>query len=607
MSDEYSWLRRHSIMISISRTTRPARAADRESGDRLATGTAQQIRRIGRPTARPLDTPAPIFLLICAILEMALPRATFGADEAPYVSKVWLADRGDGTYRNPILHADYSDPDAIRVGSDYYLVASSFNAAPGIPILQSKDLINWQIAGHVFRKQVPQEIFSVPQHGKGVWAPAIRHHRGEFYIYYPDPDFGIYMVKSRQIAGPWSEPVLVEAGKGLIDPCPLWDDDGKVYLVHAWAHSRAGFNSLLTIKQMNAEGTRVVDDGVMVYDGGKTDPTIEGPKLYKRGGYYYIFAPAGGVETGWQTVLRARHIYGPYERKVVLDQGTTPVNGPHQGALIDTPNGEQWFLHFQDKGPYGRILHLQPVAWARDWPVIGVDEDGDGKGEPVLTLRKPNVGKTWPQRTPAESDEFDSTTMGLQWQWQANPQPGWATTTNAGYLRLFSVPRPATARNASDLPNLLLQKFPAEEFTATARMTYQPNAERRNETAGLIIMGRSYASLALRSWPTGGQLIYSSAAEALTGGAETEKVVADISAREIFFRATVRAGAKVRFSYSLDGKTFLPAGDEFQAQQGRWVGAKMGIFFTRDAAERASGFADFDWFRVEPVGPAARN
>ncbi len=330
-------------------------------------------------------------------------------------SKVWAPDTGNGLYKNPIINADYSDPDAIRVGDDYYMTASSFNAVPGLPLLHSKDLVNWKLVGHALKRQPPYEHFSKLQHGNGVWAPAIRYHNNEFYIYYPDPDFGIYLTKAKDIKGPWSEPLLVQGGKGLIDPCPFWDDDGKVYLAHAFAGSRAGIKSILVIKQLDETGMRVTDDGVFVYDGHGIDPTIEGPKLYKRNGYYYIFAPAGGVSTGWQLVLRSKNIYGPYERKVVMDQGSTPVNGPHQGAWVNTPSGEDWFIHFQDKNAYGRVVHLQPMQWKNDWPVIGSDKDSDGKGEPVLIHRKPAVGRTYPAVTPPDSDEFNdnlSSTLG---------------------------------------------------------------------------------------------------------------------------------------------------------------------------------------------------
>ncbi len=313
----------------------------------------------------------------------------------------WVADQGDGTYRNPILYADYSDPDVIRVGTDFYLTASSFNAVPGLPILHSKDLVNWELIGHVYGAQPPLDVYNKPQHGSGSWAPALRYHNGEFYIFYPDPGYGIYMTKASKPAGPWSAPLLIKQVKGWIDPCPFWDDDGHAYLINAMSASRSALKSTLIISRMSPDGTRLLDAGTLVYDGHGADPTVEGPKFYKRNGYYYIFAPAGGVPRGWQLALRSRKIYGPYERKVVLAQGSTAINGPHQGAWVDTPGGESWFVHFQDQGPYGRVVHLQPLQWVDDWPVIG------NHGEPVSTFRKPAVGKVYPIMTPATSDEFN--------------------------------------------------------------------------------------------------------------------------------------------------------------------------------------------------------
>ena len=216
--------------------------------------------------------------------------------------------------------------------------------------------------------------------------------------------------------------ILIRSAKGWIDPCPCWDDDGNAYLVHAWANSRSGIKSILTINKMSEDGTRILDDGQMVFDGRAHHPTIEGPKLHKRNGYYYIFAPAGGVPTGWQTVLRSKNIYGPYEDKIVMDQGSTAINGPHQGAWIETQSGESWFVHFQDRGPYGRIVHLQPMRWVNDWPVIGNDKDGDGKGEPVARYRKPNVGRGSPLQVPQTSDEFKMRDLGLRRQWHATFQ-----------------------------------------------------------------------------------------------------------------------------------------------------------------------------------------
>lgn len=343
--------------------------------------------------------------------------------EAQYVSDVWVSDQSDGTYVNPVLHADYSDPDVCAVGDDFYMTASSFQCTPGLPILHSKDLVNWQLVNYALKEVEPKDFYRKPQHGKGVWAPCIRYHNGEFYIYWGDPDWGIFMVKTKDPKGEWEKPVLVKAGRGMIDPSPLWDEDGKAYLAHAWAGSRAGFNSIITICEMNAEGTQVIGEPVLVFDGNDgVNHTVEGAKFYKNNGYYYILAPAGGVVEGWQIALRSKHVYGPYESKIVMAQGSTDINGPHQGGWVKTCSGESWFVHFQDKGAYGRVIHLNPVEWKDNWPVIGTDKDGDGCGEPVKRHRKPDVGRDWPVQTPVESDEFDSRKLGLQWEWHANYQ-----------------------------------------------------------------------------------------------------------------------------------------------------------------------------------------
>ena len=514
------------------------------------------------------------------------------------VSSVWVADLGNGNYKNPVLNADYSDPDAIRVGDDFYLVASSFDAVPGLPILHSKDLVNWSIIGHALVRQPPFDHFSKTQHGNGVWAPSIRYHKGEFYIYYPDPDFGIYMIKAKNPATPWSEPVLVESGKGLIDPCPLWDDNGKVFLVYAYAGSRAGIKSVLALKELNSEGSKAIDAGTIVYDGHQSDPTLEGPKLYKRNNYYYIFAPAGGVSTGWQLVLRSKNIYGPYERKVVMDQGKSPINGPHQGAWVNTQKGEDWFLHFQDKGVYGRVVHLQPMIWKNDWPVIGIDDDNDGIGTPVLTFKKPNVGGIYSVTTPLESDEFNAK-LGLQWQWQANPKATWAFNNSAnGSLRLYTDKVPDDAKNYWDVPQLLMQKFPAEDFTVTTKLTFLPNLKLEGEKTGLIIMGMSYAGIALKSTANGISIVYSVCKSADKGNTEVENVIGMLKGKEIYFRVNVVSGGLCRFSYSLDNIKFVNAGAVFKAEAGKWIGAKVGLFAARNTVTNDSGYADYDWFRI---------
>jgi len=520
------------------------------------------------------------------------------APQPNYVSKVWVADQGNGIFKNPVINADYSDPDAIRVGDDFYMIASSFDAIPGLPILHSKDLVNWKIIGHALKRQPPFEHFEKTQHGNGVWAPSIRYRNGEFYIYYPDPDFGIYVTKTKTITGDWSAPKLVAAGKGLIDPCPFWDEDEKAYLAYAYAGSRAGIKSVLAIMPLSADGLKATETGRIVYDGHELDPTIEGPKVYKRNGYYYLFAPAGGVSTGWQLVLRSKNIYGPYERKVVMDQKKSAVNGPHQGAWINTQTGEDWFLHFQDKDAYGRVVHLQPMKWMNNWPVIGIDKDGIG--EPVSTYKKPNVGKIYPIVTPVESDEFGSAQLGLQWQWQANPQATWAfTDANKGVLKLYTAKIPEEAKNLWDVPHLLMQKFPADEFSVTTKVNFKPNLKLENEQTGLVVMGRSYAKISIKSKKDGLYLTFGLCQNADKGKAENEKEMAKLKSGNVQLRVRVSNGAKCQFSYSEDGIKFTNVGDEFQATAGQWIGAKVGIFAIRDTQTNDSGIAEYDWFRVE--------
>jgi beta-xylosidase len=537
------------------------------------------------------------FLLIsifCFFVKSNLVAQT----STPYISKAWVSDQGDGTYKNPVLNADYSDPDAIRVGNDYYLTASSFNCVPGLPILHSKDLVNWKLVNYAIKRLVPEDAYTKPMHGKGVWAPCIRYHKGEFFIFWPDPDRGIYMTKTKDPLGDWEPSVMVKAGKGLIDPAPYWEEDGRVFMAHGWARSRAGVNSIITVNELSKDASRVIGDDVLVYDGlAHGDFTIEGPKFYKRNAYYYIFAPAGSVQTGWQVILRSKNIYGPYENKIVLAQGKSTVNGPHQGAWVDTPNGESWFLHFQDKGIYGRVMHLQPVKWINDWPVMGVDTDGDGCGDPVMTYKKPNVGKSYPIETPAESDEFNDEKLGLQWQWHANPKHFWGLTSRLGFLRLNAEFVPQDFVNLWSVPNLLLQKTPADEFSVTTKLLLQ--SETPGEKVGLVMMGIDYSSLSLVKTAAGFELQQLLCIDSEKQTAEKLIVKKEISKNEVFLRVQVKEKGLSAFSYSLDGKEFSSIGETFTARQGKWIGAKVGMFCLNPLQTGPRGHADLDWFRVD--------
>lgn len=529
----------------------------------------------------------------------------------PYVSKVWVSDLGNGKYKNPVLYTDYSDPDVCRVDNDYYMVASSFANTPGLPILHSNDLVNWTLVSYAITNLTPESVFKTMQHGNGVWAPSIRYHNNEFYIYYGDPDFGIYMTKAKKVTDRWSPLTLVKAGKGLIDACPFWDENGRAYVAHGYAGSRAGMKSVLAVFEMTPDGKTAITESRLVFDGHPHHPTVEGAKLYKRNGYYYIFAPAGGVKPGWQLALRSTNIYGPYEEKIVLAQGKSDINGPHQGAWIDTPDGKQdWFIHFQDLYAYGRVVLLQPMRWVNDWPVMGEDKDGDGCGSPVETYKKPEVGKNYPITTPLESDEFDGRTIGLQWQWQANSQALWYYPAGEkGYLRLFAWETIGSAKNLWDAPNLLLQKFPAPDFKSTTKLTFSPF--KKGERAGLVVMGQDYATINIENTERGLVLNQSSCKNAANGTEEIINASIPLSQSTVYFRVDIKQSkalnkenilqptANCTFSYSLDGNKFIPFGNSFTAMEGKWIGAKVGVFCQRPQALNDSGYADVDWFRIE--------
>ncbi len=514
----------------------------------------------------------------------------------------WIADLGNGRYRNPILYIDYSDPDVIRVGSDFYMTASSFTYVPGLPILHSKDLVNWELINYAVKELQPR--YNMPQHGCGVWAPAIRYNNGKFYIYYGDPDLGIMMTCTDDPRGEWSPLTVVKDTVGTIDTCPFWDDDGKAYIVHGYAKSRSGIKSKLAVCEMTPDGTSVISEDKIVFDGTISQPTLEGPKMYKRGGYYYIMAPAGGVPTGWQTVLRSKNVYGPYEDRIVLRTGLTDINGPHQGGWVELESGESWFVHFQDLEVCGRIIHLQPVHWVNDWPVMGENADSGMCGQPVMEYKKPDVGGEYPVTTVPTSDDFASDKLGLQWQWQANNRPEWYSLTAApGHLRLYAQ-KAETEKDAYmwNMPNVITQMWTAPSMVTTVKVD-MPAGTGKNKAA-LGVIGLKYGYIALRD---NGTIEFT---EGHSGDKNTdccewsnqyERVVTDkiVSVTSVYLRTEVVAKrnsltAKVYCSYSLDGKDFRTMGS-FDAVQGKWVGAKhamcvMGI---------EGAFADFSDFTVE--------
>lgn len=513
------------------------------------------------------------------------------------------ASQSDGqSYSNPILYADYSDPDVIRVGRDYYMVASSFHFSPGIPILHSRDLVNWSILGHVLPRLpfAPQydmpgphsltdaisKPFGGTRYAGGVWAPAIRHHKGLFYVYWATPDEGVFMATARQAKGPWSKPVKVIDQPMLEDPCPFWDDDGQAWLVR----SRHGAGPLI-LHRMSADGKTVLDDGVVIVEDKQKLPILEGPKLYKRNGWYYIFAPFGGVEKGAQVALRSRSIQGPYEAKTILAQGNTALEGPHQGGWVETPSGEGWFIHFNSTGAFGRITYLEPLKWVDDWPVVGDLLPGATVGQPVTRHAVPDTGAIKSSVRLQASDDFGSRNLGPQWEWNHNPgDRAWSLAARPGFLRLVAQPTEhlVTARNT--LTQIL--QGPSSRITTRIDISRMADGQR----AGLTLFGVKPSWIGVVRENGKNCLALASAGEEQSGPT--------ITANALELRAEVDERQMVHYSYSLDGRSFRPMGDKIAlARFSWWKGSRPSLFtFTRG---RSGGTVDIDWFRVDTPVPTS--
>ncbi|RKD90312.1 glycoside hydrolase family 43 protein [Mangrovibacterium diazotrophicum] len=482
-------------------------------------------------------------------------------------------DQGNGTYINPVLNADYSDPDVVRVGADFYMVCSEFHFM-GMPVLHSTDLVNWTIIGRVYdRFEFDPAYDTNNRYAGGSWAPAIRYHNGKFWVYFCTPKEGLFMSSADRPEGPWEPLTQVVAIAGWEDPCPFWDEDGQAYL----GHSKVGAGPIL-IHKMSADGKSLLDDGLTVYTG----PVAEGTKIMKKDGYYYLSIPEGGVEKGWQTVLRSKDIYGPYEKKVVLETGSTTINGPHQGALVDTPNGEWWFLHFQSVPAVGRVVHLQPAYWSDGWPVVGVDLDRNGIGEPVYVWKKPLMNGTSEIMKPQSSDNFDSAELGLQWSWNHNPvDSAWSLTRQAGKLALDALYAPGFLQ----AKNTLTQKVIGS--SGQAQVELDGSQLQDGQLAGLCLMAKEFALVGIEK-KKGDLYIFT-----VVNGMKQEKKIKETT---VWLKLLISAIPKQnQFYFSTDQVNFKTMGANFHVLSGNWKGPKIGLFsFNQD---QTGGTAVFDNFQ----------
>ena len=487
---------------------------------------------------------------------------------------------GEIMIHNPIFKGFNPDPCICRKGDDYYIAVSTFEWMPGIPVYHSKDMKNWELYTHVLTDDEEVDLKKLPS-AKGIWAPCLTYCEQEdlFYVVYGVMnsmnaryfDVDNFVITAKDIRGPWSKPVYLHSAG--FDASMFHDDDGRKYIVSLDWETREGYEKpgFIAISEYDPEKKEIIGYPKRIWRGGTDRGCIEAPHLTKRNGYYYIFAPAGGVKPGWQTVLRSKNIYGPWEEKIVLHQGNSPVNGPHQGAWVDTPDGQDWFLHFQDVGNAGRIVHLQPMHWENDWPVIGVNAV-DGCGEPVLRYKKPEVGAAYPIDTPEDSDFFEGDRLGLQWQWNANYKKEWYDLKDGQLLLHAQAADPKT--QLCDISNLLLQKWPAPEFSVTTCLHLEQMKD--GDVAGLVSLGGCYTALAVQK--IHGKMSLQQRTGNWTKDDEVRTGLGEWNSDVIYIQMKVEKETYRTFYVGTTEENLQPVGQMVEATPGRWVGVKDGLF-----------------------------
>lgn len=390
-------------------------------------------------------------------------------------------------YTNPILNADYSDPDIIKTKDGYYLISSSFNYVPGIPILYSKDLVNYKIVNYVINK-LPS-FYNKVRPSNGVWAPSINYNKGKYYCFIPFPDKGIYYSTCKNPKkDKWSKLKPLLLGKGYEDPSVLFEN-GKAYLIFAFVKSRIGFNSKLGLIEFNESLTKkLTKDYKIIYDGSKSTPVIEGPKIYKIKEYYYIFAPAFGVEHGKQLVLRSKNIYGPYEYQIVLEESKDiNMNGPHQGGLVHLKNNDYAFIHFSYDEFLGRVVNLQPAKYnpLTKWFTLGNNGFPTIKGNiPTKENSKYKINY---------SDNFKSKKLNLIWQTPGNISSDFIKPTQYGLI--LNTQRKTKNTCIRDYTYILTQKLSSNNFISTLKFNIKNL--KNNCSFGFTILGKKYMYILL--------------------------------------------------------------------------------------------------------------
>lgn len=525
-------------------------------------------------------------------------------------------DQGDGTYRNYILYADYADPDVLRVGDDFYLVVSTFHLHPGLTLLHSKDLVNWRILDHVIDNLAlfhPDFSFNAMQgYGYGIWAPSLRYHDGTFYIHVGGPKIGLLVCKAPAITGPWTVRRMKQQvpwhGNKLIDCCPLWDDDGQAYFVAAeprWFADRTVPDYRVHLFRMSPDGEALLDGGTIVHGGRLT----EAFKLYKRDGYYYmLYCEHPYDEDGARTqfAARARHIYGPYERrKLIHSHGPQADLNPSQGGLVDTPDGAWWFLCHGDSPTsptfaVGRPLMLLPVTWEDGWPKIGEDLDGDGLGEMVWRHAKPVQGEL--PSLPATSDAFDGPALDHQWQWNHQPRgDAWSLSARPGFLRLTAC-KPAFPGGFYGACNTLTQPLMGMHGEITTQLHTEHMSD--GQYAGLCLMADPSQLIGVYQ-ENGVKRIRYQYTRRIDGSQDAMTAYSDdhygvdlaILTQDMVYLRVIHHDGKAQLCYSLDGESYMPAHEQMAFAFFAWRGGRVGLFSWNDFAD--GGYGDFAWLNYQ--------
>ncbi len=527
-------------------------------------------------------------LFIALLLVPACVSAA--AVEVPTKWGDWPAwgDQGDGTYRNPVLPADYSDLDCIRVGPDYYAISSTFQYSPGVVILHSKDLVNWRILGHVVTDltQISPELNwdRMNRYGRGVWAGAIRHHAGKFWVYFGTPDEGYFMSTATDPAGPWSplHPVLREAGWD--DCCPFWDDDGSGWFVGT--NFKDGYKTWLY--KLTPDGRDLIPESRVLLNSGNRR---EANKLFKINSTYYHFFSEWREGVGRSIMMqRAQNITGPYTDVRQLSHVQRDVMEPNQGGLVQTETGDWYFFTHHGTGAWeGRAASLLPVTWLDGWPVIG-RPGPDGIGNFVWSGPKPVDGTS--PLVPQGSDDFTVPVLAPQWEWNYQPRADqWSLTARPGFLRLQAFPplKPGDLRTAG---NTLTQRA-LRTAGNVVTLSFDLAGMADGQVAGLTHFSRDYTAIGVRQEAGVRTLEFRRGARITPG-----PVIAD---GRLWLRSEWGLDGLSRYSFSVDGTDFTPFGEPCQLGWAHYRGDRLGIFSCND--KTTAGHVDVDSFDYTFTSP----